>query len=1082
MSSEQFKAECEATRRAIREDLAATVFVEAGAGTGKTSALVDRIVAVVTSGIAVDRIVAITFTEKAAAELKDRVRTALERAQSEDRTRETAGRALRSLDQAQISTIHAFGLSLMKTFAAEARVDPAFTVQDDMQTQRRFDEQWRLYLSELHRDATAMAALDRSLRLGLTARSLQVLATELARLPGLAEHALGREGVGQSVVWPDAGEIGVSMAKLPLELAPRGDKLRRRAETIQSLAARLGRAGEDREAVLASAAGDLADEVRSIGNQATWGTHVAMVRDAVEEARALLQATLDACRSDALSELLPFIARFVQRDVEGRRREGCLTFDDLILGPRDVLLAAEARQAIRDRYDVLLIDEFQDTDPLQVEIALAFATDPHTGQVEAGRLFLVGDAKQSIYRFRRADMTAFERARSLVEGSGAMFLALALNQRSRPIIVAWVNRVFARIIGDGERPEVQPKYQGIHARRSVELRGPGVATIGGETRVKARAMRRQEAAAIAAQCVAARGTWEVFDRETDRVRPASYRDMAVLLPTRAGLAAFERAMQSAAVPYRVEGGSLVFQTQEVRDLINCLTAIDDPADGVAVVAALRSAAFACSDVDLARHRAGGGSFDYLSRRLAGQDGPVAEGLRALAEYHATRHRRSLAALVERFVTDRGLIETGILDQGDRNTFRRVRFLIEQARTFEAAGPESLRAFVSWLEHRAGGPILDYEGAGLDDDEDAVRVLTVHGAKGLEFPIVFVAGLGAAPRSQTPVFGLDIADGRVAVCIGAKSRSARFELGPVAAVSALEERHTQAEFDRLLYVAATRARDHLVLSLYHPSRSAKCGARRLIDAGAPQLANELPERPPAERRPVKPFEELAVELPYAGDVAAFDEARTALVERSFARLYTSATALGERARAEEGEPWARGRGGTRLGRAVHAAIQSLPLTADAAAIEAFSQAQAVAEAVPDRWQDVARLVRAALGSAAAERARAALRALREVPFALQRDGVVLEGFIDLVIDTPEGLEIVDWKTDDVPPERVEERLQAYEQQAGLYVLGLEAATGRPVTSVTYVFVSAGREVSPGEPESLAKAAREKLEAMPPPGAA
>ncbi|HLB23113.1 MAG TPA: UvrD-helicase domain-containing protein [Dehalococcoidia bacterium] len=1076
MSSEQFKAEYEATRRAIREDLAATVFVEAGAGTGKTSALVDRIVAVVTSGIAVDRIVAITFTEKAAAELKDRVRTALERAQSEDRTRETAGRALRSLDQAQISTIHAFGLSLMKMFGAEAGVDPAFTVQDDMQAQRRFDEQWRLYLSELHRDATAMAALDRSLGLGLTARSLQVLATELARLPGLAEHALGREGVGQSVVWPDAGEIGVSMAKLPLELAPRGDKLRRRAETIQSLAARLGRAGEDREAVLASAAGDLADEVRSIGNQATWGTHVAMVRDAVEEARALLQATLDACRSDALSELLPFIARFVQRDVEGRRREGCLTFDDLILGPRDVLLAAEARQAIRDRYDVLLIDEFQDTDPLQVEIALAFATDPHTGQVEAGRLFLVGDAKQSIYRFRRADMTAFERARSLVEGSGAMFLALALNQRSRPIIVAWVNRVFARIIGDGERPEVQPKYQGIHARRSVELRGPGVATIGGETRVKARAMRRQEAAAIAAQCVAARGTWEVFDRETDRVRPASYRDMAVLLPTRAGLAAFERAMQSAAVPYRVEGGSLVFQTQEVRDLINCLTAIDDPADGVAVVAALRSAAFACSDVELARHRLDGGRFDYLAQDLAERDGPVADGLRVLASYHEQRGRVPLASLVERFIAERGLDEAGLLVQSTRDSFRRMRFVVEQARAFESAGPESLRAFVSWMERRAGSAGLDNEGAGLDDDEDAVRILTVHGAKGLEFSIVFMAGLSWSPSNVAPVFAVDRTDNSIAVRIGAKTRHNLFQVGDIDRLFGLEREHVQAEFARVLYVAATRARDHLVVSLHHQRSTS--AARLLIDAGARDDVEELAELPAVQRVAERPFADLRVELPWHGSEEAFVASRVRLVEAARKQRYASATSLVNDASAwdesaDETEPWKRGRGGTSLGRAVHATIQSLPLDADEGEIEAYTRAQAVAEAIPDRAADVERLVRAALQSTAMKRARAATRLLREVPFAVQRDGVILEGFVDMVIEDEHGIEIVDWKTDHVPAGDVPERVQHYALQAGLYVAGIEAATGRRVTQVTYVFVSAGVEVSPGEPKVLAEAALTRL---------
>jgi ATP-dependent helicase/nuclease subunit A len=177
--------------------------------------------------------------------------------------------------------------------------------------------------------------------------------------------------------------------------------------------------------------------------------------------------------------------------------------------------------------------------------------------------------------------------------------------------------------------------------------------------------------------------------------------------------------------------------------------------------------------------------------------------------------------------------------------------------------------------------------------------------------------------------------------------------------------------------------------------------------------------------------------------------------------------------DESEPWARGRGGSRVGRAVHATIQSVPFDADEAVIEAFSRAQAVAEAIPDRSGEVARLVRQALQSDAAARARAAPRALREVSFAAEFDGVILEGFADLIIETADGIEIVDWKTDDIPAAEVRERLREYELQAGLYVLGIESATGRPVTRVTYVFARAGLEQSPGEPASLSAGARAQL---------
>src|SRR5207237_5282396 len=178
--------------------------------------------------------------------------------------------------------------------------------------------------------------------------------------------------------------------------------------------------------------------------------------------------------------------------------------------------------------------------------------------------------------------------------------------------------------------------------------------------------------------------------------------------------------------------------QEVRDLLNCLTAIDDPADEVAIVASLRSVAFACSDVELAEYKATGGPWNYLSPRLEGIQGRVADGLRALASYHRERHDCSVAALVDRFVAKTEQVVIGMLDAGNRNSFRRARFVVEQARAFEAAEPPSLRGFVNWMESRAGDGILDHEGAGLDVDETGERVLYLHGASTLEFTHVYVA--------------------------------------------------------------------------------------------------------------------------------------------------------------------------------------------------------------------------------------------------------------------------------------------------------------------------------------------------------
>ncbi|HEV8575135.1 MAG TPA: UvrD-helicase domain-containing protein, partial [Dehalococcoidia bacterium] len=606
------EADDRATRERIRSSLDETLFVEAGAGTGKTTALVDRVVALVIGGKAIDRIVAITFTERAAAELRDRVRGGLEVARVQRLESAAAiDLALGSLDRAQISTIHSFCQGLLYSFAAEAGIDPSFRVQDEVMAERRFQERWRVYLEGLGEDEEAGRAIDRALGLGLSTWHMETLAVELTKRPDLLALLEANPPAADAFTWPDIKQMDAALEGLPLAVAPQDDKLRQKVERQASLVSELLRSDADREAALAAGA-EVLCETWNVSSQAVWGKDtINHVRETASKTAVALNETLRACRAQALAGVLPLIVRFVLADAYHRGREGTLTFDDLILLVRDLLRGnGEAVKKLRARYEVMLIDEFQDTDPLQVEIALAFATDPDSGVVEPGRLFLVGDPKQSIYRFRRADMAIYSRTRDRIEANGGRFPHLALNRRSRGAVLEWVNKVFAPLIGPGWEQDIQPVYRPVFAgRAAVELAGPGVAWIGGDTGdANARQAREIEAGAIAANCLAVlKEGWELG--EGIGTRPAALSDIAVLIPTRAVLPALERAFADAGIPYRVESGSLIYRTQEVRDLLNCLTAIDDPADEVAVVASLRSPAFACSDVELAEFKTAGGSWN-----------------------------------------------------------------------------------------------------------------------------------------------------------------------------------------------------------------------------------------------------------------------------------------------------------------------------------------------------------------------------------------------------------------------------------------------------------------------------------------
>lgn len=1077
----------EAGRSRVREDLAATLLVEAGAGTGKTSVLVDRVVALVLNGTPIEKVAAITFTEKAAAELRDRVRSGLEDARRLGPSAAGAiESALDSLERAQLSTIHSFCQNLLHSYCAQAGIDPAFEVLDEVKSERRHQERWRQYLDELAADAGAPALVHRVLALGMRPGELEDLARGLAERAHLTALLKSRPLSGADASWPDMDQLSSRLRSLRVEEAEAGDALRQKVEKVIGVVRDLQAAGSaDRESILASGASVLDPKVR-VSSNAAWDGRIDEVRATTLEVCEALTTTLATCRRQALAELMPLIVRFVDREAIDRRRDGELTFDDLILATRDILLSdPEVVDSMRERYDALLIDEFQDTDPLQVEIALSFGRAPGTNTLERGRLFLVGDPKQSIYRFRRADMAMYSQTRGIIKGDGGDFPVLSRNRRSRAEILAWVNGVFKRMIGSGEQPEVQPPYQAILEDRRDLLHGPAVAHFGADvgSGPNASDIRQMEAGDAAALCrVAIDDEWEVWDVATGNPRPAQYRDIALLMPARTILAQIERALADAGVPFRVEGGSLLYRTQDVRDIINCLGAIDDPENEIAAVAALRSPAFACSDIELARHKAEGGGFKYS--RGAGEKGEprVLEALGVLERYHEMRRGSSLAALVERFAAERQIVEVGILDRGGRNTFRRVRYIVEQARVFESAGPESLRQFVSWLESCGEREILDNEGAGLDDDEDAVRILTVHGAKGLEFPIVLMIGMGSAPNDRAKTYLADNSAGDVAVSAGSSSGNRLFQAGPYETLKGVETAHVEAEFSRMLYVAATRARDHLLFSVYRGNRSGRSAATRLVANGATELAVQIVAPANVALNQDTPLSGLTVDEPEQATVEGFRAARDDLLGRARRKTFTSATAEVRETKdagstkeddSDESEPWARGRGGTRLGRAVHAAIQSLPMDAGDDMVRAFASAQAVAEAIPDRAAQVARLVRRALDSEAAQRARAAPRALREVPFAVQSGDVTLEGFIDLLIETPEGLEVVDWKTDQIPAADIDGRLGEYRLQAGLYVWGLQAATGRRVHRVTYVFAGAEREVSPGDPQELAEAAMRHL---------
>ncbi len=482
----------------------------------------------------------------------------------------------------------------------------------------------------------------------------------------------------------------------------------------------------------------------------------------------------------------------------------------------------DVRATLSARIDVILIDEFQDTDPLQLDIAFALAAkDPSVepppwehAVLEPGKVLLVGDPKQSIYRFRGADISLWDRTKRLFPDGVER---LGQNFRTVPPLLEWVNRVFGSVIAEGAEG-VQPPYEALAPFRPDVRDAPAVVVVGScVPEARAVELREQEAEDLARLIVTMKlESWPVSDeRVDDGWRSTRFDDIAILVPTRTPLRQLERALDRHDVPYRIESRSLVWATDAVRELLSILTAIDDPGDGVAVVAALRSPGFACSDVHLLEWKLAGGRWSHQAPvpDTIAPDHPVAAGMAALARYHEVRGELPVNALVERVIRERRLVELTFVQRRPRDHWRRLRFVVDQARAFVEAGGASLGDFVSWAQLQTDENATVIETPAPEPDDDAVRILTIHGSKGLEFPIVVLAGLSSKPNSAGP--SVQFGEERPEVAIGPKG--ARFATPGFAELAEAASDAEQHEAKRLLYVAATRARDHLVISLHHAAK-------------------------------------------------------------------------------------------------------------------------------------------------------------------------------------------------------------------------------------------------------------------------
>jgi len=391
-------------------------------------------------------------------------------------------------------------------------------------------------------------------------------------------------------------------------------------------------------------------------------------------------------------------------------------------------------------------------------------------------------------------------------------------------------------------------------------------------------------------------------------------------------------------------------------------------------------------------------------------------------------------------------------------------MVEQARAFMRVRGSSLRNFVDWIERQAQEDARMVEVPVPEADEDAIRIMTIHASKGLEFPITILSGLGSSKTNRSSTTYFDRISGTVDVRVGS-NEAGIFTTSGYKTAREKDRSADAAEDVRLMYVVTTRARDHLIVSLFRSNSSAAKRSRAAVIsqqcAQTPGLWNEIAtegivgtKAPPSEQPKTQ------ARLMTAQDRQGWLERRKKVIQAASKPASIAATTLAhvKKEEAEGGEAayW-RGRGGTNLGRAVHSVLQSVDLDTGQG-LEKISRAQAAAEGIPQRWQEIADMSQRALDSEIVRRALASGRYYREVFVSAPVNGVLIEGFIDLLFEEDGGLVIVDYKTDTLNSDEETQRSMAnYRLQGGAYALALGKLSGRPVKEAVFLFLQPKREV-------------------------
>lgn len=1065
------------------------VVVVAGAGTGKTTLLVNRLVHLLIKNpdpVPITQIVALTFTNKAATEMRVRLRerlTALVRADADDtqssdggavsrdelRTRYSltsdeviarAEAALHDIEKAQIGTLHSFAAHLLRLHPLESLVDPAFQEDDGSRFAEHFAAAWDVWIDhELSRRGTnhrLWRMLLRTIKVEDLRTFAWALSSELVDVPRLSGQLDSEQPDAMVTAWL-VGMRNQAQALLDMHDRPKRRKIEQMlaaAITLLGLLIEKGSGGQhefpesDRDVLL-----------KDLGNLvAGWKP------SDFAEASQIIETAQQCLAVDHLffKHMLKLVSPLVSEIRTSFIQKGWLSFDGLLARARTLLRDhPSVRERVKQEYRAVLVDEFQDTDPVQYEIILAVAerlgqqaTNWKEMALEPGKLFIVGDPKQSIYAFRRADIEAFDRVVQKIEADQGIVQTLTTNFRSDAAVLGPVNDVFDRLFE--HRPHVQP----VNVRLEVR---PHRRPAGHDPGVRLHLVTAQTSDEPFDAAGATRAEAEVLARwlHDDILNRPSLKPghVALLFRKLTQADTYLDALRRYGISYVIEGEKHFYRRQEVIDLVNVLRVLDNPHDEVALVGVLRSPLGGLTDRELYDLRQAG-LFDYRQyARLESWSHSCSTAVhrlyRQLAQLHHEVAVLPLADAIQLVFDRLPILE---LAAASLHAEQAVANLLKTKQTAAALLDRPhlmLSGFVDLMVARLDEQPDEAESPLVEESLEAIQVLTIHKAKGLEFPIVVLPGLhqGTGRERSVPMVSYDWSSGRYGLSLGD-----RHTFGSLFIHEKLKMRE-EAERRRVLYVGMTRAKELLLLSggiTAHSSGETVLELLRDIGEGEvgvattkaitigtsviPQLVVEAPERKRPRRSTVAMS---AISTVDPASVAELWQARTSawMQARATPRQMTP-TGMNRRDEPVMLRPAPSGRDpevSRLVGVLAHRLLERWDFANDPARFAEHIEA-AVQTSLAGNQQDLASAVTESLRevftlferSDIYARLRTATILGREIPFMMPwGKSQVMEGVIDVMYRLDETIWIADYKTDAVRPEQAPARAERYRAQSEVY---------------------------------------------------